>query len=91
MNGNNEMIRNFSGDAYDITAPEGHALAVRCSTTCAPAWAVQEENGPYVQPEATPAEGTTYRFAREDRKRYTTILQAGTVDIRITRIRRSCP
>jgi ribonucleoside-triphosphate reductase len=28
--------------------------------------------------EATPAEGTTYRFAREDRKRYPGILQAGT-------------
>jgi ribonucleoside-triphosphate reductase len=28
--------------------------------------------------EATPAEGTTYRFAREDKKRYPDILQAGT-------------
>ncbi|MEO8102509.1 MAG: anaerobic ribonucleoside-triphosphate reductase, partial [Betaproteobacteria bacterium] len=28
--------------------------------------------------EATPAEGTTYRFAKEDRKRYPDILQAGT-------------
>ena len=28
--------------------------------------------------EATPAEGTTYRFAKEDRKRYPAILQAGT-------------
>jgi len=30
--------------------------------------------------EATPAEGTTYRFAREDIKRFPDILQAGTVD-----------
>jgi ribonucleoside-triphosphate reductase (formate) len=30
--------------------------------------------------EATPAEGTTYRFAKEDRKRYPGILQAGTVE-----------
>jgi ribonucleoside-triphosphate reductase (formate) len=30
--------------------------------------------------EATPAEGTTYRFAREDRKRFPGILQAGTPD-----------
>ena len=29
--------------------------------------------------EATPAEGTTYRFAREDRKRFPDILQAGSV------------
>ncbi|RXK08758.1 ribonucleoside triphosphate reductase, partial [Halarcobacter bivalviorum] len=27
--------------------------------------------------EATPAEGTTYRFAKEDKKRYKNILQAG--------------
>jgi ribonucleoside-triphosphate reductase len=27
--------------------------------------------------EATPAEGTTYRFAKEDKKRYPDILQAG--------------
>ena len=31
--------------------------------------------------EATPAEGTTYRFAKEDRKRYPDILQAGTHDM----------
>ncbi|WP_230368602.1 anaerobic ribonucleoside-triphosphate reductase [Paludibacterium denitrificans] len=30
--------------------------------------------------EATPAEGTTYRFAKEDRKRYPDILQAGSDD-----------
>lgn len=30
--------------------------------------------------EATPAEGTTYRFAREDRKRWPDIIQAGTKD-----------
>ena len=28
--------------------------------------------------EATPAEGTTYRFAKEDRKRFPDIIQAGT-------------
>ena len=30
--------------------------------------------------EATPAEGTTYRFAKEDRKRFPDILQAGTAE-----------
>jgi len=30
--------------------------------------------------EATPAEGTTYRFAKEDRKRWPDILQAGTAE-----------
>ena len=31
--------------------------------------------------EATPAEGTTYRFAKEDRKRWPDILQAGTAEM----------
>jgi ribonucleoside-triphosphate reductase len=38
----------------------------------------QEETGHLYNLEATPAEGTTYRFAREDLKRYPGILQAGT-------------
>ena len=38
----------------------------------------QEQYGDLYNLEATPAEGTTYRFAREDLKRYPDILQAGT-------------
>jgi anaerobic ribonucleoside-triphosphate reductase len=38
----------------------------------------QEETGHLYNLEATPAEGTTYRFAKEDRARYPGILQAGT-------------
>jgi ribonucleoside-triphosphate reductase len=40
----------------------------------------QEQTGHLYNLEATPAEGTTYRFAREDRRRYPGILQAGTPD-----------
>jgi ribonucleoside-triphosphate reductase len=40
----------------------------------------QEQTGHMYNLEATPAEGTTYRFAREDQKRYPGILQAGTAD-----------
>ncbi len=40
----------------------------------------QEETGHLYNLEATPAEGTTYRFAKEDRKRYPDILQAGSRD-----------
>jgi anaerobic ribonucleoside-triphosphate reductase len=81
VNGINEMIRNFSGDAYDITAPQGHALAVRLlDHVRARMVQFQEETGHMYNLEATPAEGTTYRFAREDRKRYPAILQAGTSD-----------
>ena len=81
VNGINEMIRNFSGDAYDITSAEGHALAIRLlDHVRARMVAFQEETGHMYNLEATPAEGTTYRFAREDRKRYPAILQAGTPD-----------
>ncbi|MEN8130624.1 MAG: anaerobic ribonucleoside-triphosphate reductase, partial [Pseudomonadota bacterium] len=37
----------------------------------------QEQTGHMYNLEATPAEGTTYRFAKEDKKRYPEILQAG--------------
>ncbi len=40
----------------------------------------QEETGNFYNLEATPAEGTTYRFAKEDRKRFPEILQAGTAE-----------
>lgn len=79
VNGINEMIRNFSGDADDITSPRGHAMAIRLlDHVRARITAFQEETGHLYNLEATPAEGTTYRFAREDRKRWPDILQAGT-------------
>ncbi len=73
------MIRNFTDDAHDIAAEWGHAFALRLldhargRTT-----AFQEQTGHLYNLEATPAEGTTYRFAKEDRKRFPGILQAGT-------------
>jgi len=81
VNGINEMIRNYSQDEGDITTPAGHAFAldlldhIRTRMT-----EFQEATGHMYNLEATPAEGTTYRFAREDRKRYTDILQAGSID-----------
>ncbi|WP_328301932.1 ribonucleoside triphosphate reductase [Streptomyces sp. NBC_00435] len=79
VNGVNEMIRNFSADAYDITAPEGHALAVRLLDRVRDRMVdFQESTGHLYNLEATPGEGTTYRFAKEDRARFPGILQAGT-------------
>ena len=79
VNGINEMVRNFSDDRMDITDTEGKALAVRfLDHIRARMLEFQEETGNMYNLEATPAEGTTYRFAREDRKRYPDILQAGT-------------
>ena len=79
VNGMNEMIRNFSNDAYDITHPEGRAMAIRILDHVRTKMVeFQEETGHMYNLEATPAEGTTYRFAREDRKRFPDIFQAGT-------------
>ena len=81
VNGINEMIRNFSGDADDITTPGGHAMALRLlDHVRARIGEFQEATGHLYNLEATPAEGTTYRFAREDRKRWPDILQAGTAE-----------
>ena len=81
VNGINEMIRNFTTDCEDISTPWGHAFAVRLlDHVRARIMGFQEETGHMYNLEATPAEGTTYRFAREDRKRFPDILQAGTED-----------
>jgi len=81
VNGVNEMIRNFSGDEHDITTVWGHDFAVRLLDHIRSRIAeFQEETGHLYNLEATPAEGTTYRFAKEDAKRYPGILQAGTAD-----------
>lgn len=78
VNGINEMIRNFTHDAEDVTTAAGHALAVRLLDRVRDRMTeFQEQTGHLYNLEATPAEGTTYRFAREDRKRYPGILQAG--------------
>jgi ribonucleoside-triphosphate reductase len=81
VNGINEMIRNFTQDREDIATAEGHALACRLlDRVRARMVEFQEQTGHLYNLEATPAEGTTYRFAREDKKRYPDILQAGTED-----------
>ena len=79
VNGVNEMIRNFTSDEHDITDDYGQRMAgefldrIRDNIR-----RFQEETGHLYNLEATPAEGTTYRLAREDRKRFPDILQAGT-------------
>lgn len=78
VNGVNEMIRNFSGGTEDITTPWGEAFALRwLQHIRARMTEFQEGTGHLFNLEATPAEGTTYRFAKEDRRRYPGILQAG--------------
>lgn len=79
VNGLNEMIRNFTNDKEDITTEKGHAFATEfLDHVRGKLLSYQSEQGTMYNLEATPAEGTTYRFAKEDKKRFPDIIQAGT-------------
>ena len=80
VNGINEMIRNFTGNTEDVTTEKGEELAVKFLDHIRKRMTeFQGETGHLYNLEATPAEGTTYRFAKEDQKRFgTSIIQAGT-------------
>ena len=79
VNGVNEAIRNFTHDKEDITSEWGHAFAKKLLAHMRDRLVqYQEKTGNLYNLEATPAEGTTYRFAKEDRKRFSNIIQAGT-------------
>ncbi|MCV6609218.1 MAG: ribonucleoside triphosphate reductase [Amphritea sp.] len=81
VNGINEMIRNFSGDRDDITTATGKTMALAfLDHIRARMLEFQDQTGNMYNLEATPAEGTTYRFAKEDRKRYPDIIQCGTAE-----------
>jgi ribonucleoside-triphosphate reductase len=79
LNGMNEAVRNFFGKDTDISSKEGRDFALEVLDFMRERLAdYQEETGNLYNLEATPAEGTTYRFAKEDQKRFPGILQAGT-------------
>ena len=79
VNGMNEMVRNFTYDSEDVTTEWGHDMVARVLDHVRDRMVeFQEATGHLYNLEATPAEGTTYRFAKEDRRRYPEILQAGT-------------
>lgn len=81
VNGINEMIRNFSNDKYDIVSEEGHDFALEILDYIRKRMTeFQESTGNLYNLEATPAEGTTYRFAKEDKKRFANIIQSGADD-----------
>jgi ribonucleoside-triphosphate reductase len=92
VNGINEMVRNFSDDEYDITDPRGHALAARTLDVAREVLVrFQSETNHLYNLEATPAEGATYRFAREDIKRFPESCMQALKRSRTTPIRASCP
>jgi ribonucleoside-triphosphate reductase len=79
VNGMNEMTRNFTSDSYDIADSRGIEFATEILNYMRDRMVeFQEATGNLYNLEATPAEGTTYRFAKEDKKRYgDSIIQAG--------------
>ncbi len=78
VNGINEMILNFSKRKYDISKERGIIFAKDILDFMKNKMiSYQEETGNLYNLEATPAEGTTFRFAKEDKKRYKDIIQAG--------------
>jgi len=79
VNGINEMILNFTDEKEDITTIKGMEFAIEILNHMRSRMvAFQEETGNLYNLEATPAEGTTYRFAKEDKKRFgEKIIQAG--------------
>jgi ribonucleoside-triphosphate reductase len=79
INGINECIRNFTKDAEHIATPFGRLFALRILDHMRERMVeFQEKTGHLYNLEATPAEGTTYRFARMDQKNLEGIIQAGT-------------
>ena len=81
VNGMNEMVRNFTNDEYDITDARGQKMALDILKWMNSRFVEWQETGKALwNLEATPAEGTTYRFAKEDIKRYPDIIQAGFPD-----------
>ncbi|HDD72479.1 MAG TPA: ribonucleoside triphosphate reductase, partial [Candidatus Aenigmarchaeota archaeon] len=75
--GMNEACVNLLGS--DIASPEGKALAIKTLKFMRETIReFQEETGNLYNIEATPAEGASYRLAREDKKMYPDIYTAGT-------------
>ena len=78
VNGMNEMIQNFSNNEDTITSETGIEFAADILEHIRNRMKeFQEETGNLYNLEATPAEGTTYRLAKEDKKRFDDIIQAG--------------
>ena len=79
LNGVNEAIRNFTDNQDDITTETGKRFATELLEYMREILKeFQEETGNLYNLEATPAEWTTYRFAKEDKKQHPDIIQAWT-------------
>ncbi|RXJ95994.1 ribonucleoside triphosphate reductase [Arcobacter sp. AHV-9/2010] len=78
VNGMNEMLKNLFDESVDLSTQKGIDFTIKLLDFMrAKMVEYQERTGNLYNLEATPAEGTTYRFAKEDIKRYPNIIQAG--------------
>jgi ribonucleoside-triphosphate reductase len=76
--GMNEACQNLFGPEVDLTTQEGQGFAIRTLAYMRDVIKdIQEETGNYYNLEATPAEGTSYRLAQKDKKKYPNIIAAG--------------
>ena len=76
--GMNEALLNFYGGGTDLTTEKGQEFAVSIMNYMRGLMTeIQEETGHFYNLEATPAEGTSYRLAELDRKKYPDIICAG--------------
>jgi ribonucleoside-triphosphate reductase (formate) len=77
INGMNECLLNFMGK--DIVSAEGRNFAIEILDFMRKRLAdFQEETGDLFNLEATPAESTSYRLAKHDKKQYPDIITSGT-------------
>lgn len=76
--GMNEACQNLLGPEFDLTTEEGQSFSIRTLSYMRDVIKdIQEETGNYYNLEATPAEGTSYRLAQKDKKKYPHIITAG--------------
>jgi anaerobic ribonucleoside-triphosphate reductase len=76
--GTNECCMNFLGKQKGISTPEGKAFAIEILDFMRKKLVeFQNETGHIFNLEATPAEGTSFRLAKHDKKLYPEIITAG--------------
>lgn len=81
LNGMNEAILNFTNGKENISTAWWKEFATEILDYMRDELKeYQEYTGNMYNLEATPAEGTTYRFAKEDKKQMPNIIQSGTQD-----------
>lgn len=75
----NEAILNFTNGKENISTEWGRKFSISLlEEVRTKLKEYQEETGNMYNLEATPAEGTTYRFAKEDQKQHPDVIQSGT-------------